>query len=248
MANMIIEEFKQQLYDCDCTVYDLDNTLVEGRVADGVGKSFLKSELFRGHIHHVILGAKNYKKVLEIAEKDGEVAGLEYFMNLIAKTGCATYQMFYQNAREYIEKKNIPDVRAFMHCIAHKQLKTDGAFISTLGADVSAEAAKYYFPHVSGWIGNPLTYKQTGSDTLITGIKPVMRNGEEKLQRTEEMLQNHGLSISKCFTIGNDENDHAIMKAARLSAASPLADEPTKDIANIYIPSYSYFLEKLKAT
>ncbi|GEM_PF-6344253 len=241
-------EFKRELYKCEGAVYNLDKTLVDGRVAEGVGKQFLISELFQGHLGHIWLGAKNYGEVNRLAKEQGHTAGLKHFIGVIASTGCATYDMFFRYARKYISEKQLPGSSDFISYVGdsgglYKQL------ITTLGADLSARAARHCF---DGWIkdsiGNPLTYDGIpgeNPDELITGINILMSNGEERLELTEKMLKKYGLSAGQCFVVGNDASDHELMRAARMSAASPLADNETKELAHIWIPDYRTFLEEL---
>mgnify|MGYP001582523428 CR=1 FL=1 len=78
LLGMVLEQSRAakqaRLYSATSLVADLDNTLVEGNVAEGMGKYFLKDELRRLHLPHVWLGMTNYSKVKQRAEAEAASA------------------------------------------------------------------------------------------------------------------------------------------------------------------------------
>lgn len=237
------KEFIERLYGCKACVYDLDKTLVRGRVAKGIGLQFLKKELKRRHLENVWVGIRNYKKILDIAREQGEAEGLLYLSNILGQTRSADEKSMLEFSQRYIEKHSLPGAKKL---ISHLN-KNMPSFISTIGYDISAKIAKEYFGCYDS-IGNPVIYYDHGNkNPILKSCEIKMRTGEDKLEQTEMMLSKYGLSIADCFAIGNDPLDHGIMRGAKLSAASPLADEETKRIANYWIDDYSSFLKELKS-
>lgn len=126
------------------------------------------------------------------------------------------------------------------------------SFISTIGTDIAASSAGEYFG-TDDYVANELEPEVVdgwrGPRVCIRKLKIFVRDGHEKLKKTGKMLERFSaynksgktktLKIENCLVIGNDKYDHEMMRAAKLSAASPLADEETKRIADYWITSYS---------
>ncbi len=233
--------FKASLNGCKAVVMDLDQSLIHGTLTGDIGFKFLELEKNKGHDDHYKLGMENVVKILEITLNEGVAEGLRYFFDVIGKTGCALYTTFFDLAKDAIKEAELPGAEAFVKYIKEKELKP---FISSMGCDIGVKAAVEYFGCKDG-IGNPVIYCPEKS--IIQYCKIEMRNGEEKLEKTREMLKRHGLDISEALVLGNDELDYPMMKAARLSVASPLADEEAKQIANIWIANFRAFNLALEA-
>ncbi len=231
-------EFRNTLKGCKAAVYDLDNTLVDGRVADGMGKKFLSSELCRLHLNHVWLGARNYSTVKRIAEEQGEAKGLEYFFGVIGQTGCANRDLMKRFARDYIQKHGLHGSVEFAAYIKSLGIKQ---FISTIGCDMAAQASCELYG-LNDYTANPVFCQ----NSVVKSCEPFIKTGEDKLYHTRKMLERRGLSLRDSLVVGNDELDHELMKASKLSAASPLANEETREIADIWIENYAAFLEELE--
>ena len=245
MVSVLAREIAAASFDLDKysnVVADLDGTLVDGRIAQGQGKYFLKDELKRGHIHHVVLGLTNYSNVKKAAEA-GEAEGLEYFFRVVAKTGCAREDKFYQYAKRYIEKHSLPHAKELIEFLTEDM----PIFISTVGSKIAARAASEYYGG-AGCVGNPLA---RSADRSIAGIRIEIRDGKDKLEATREMMKKLDFDISEGIAIGNDRYDHELMKASALAMASPLADEETVELVRglrgIVVEDYLSLLEELRA-
>ncbi len=242
---MEIADFKKALQNCDIAVYDLDKTLVDGRVAQGIGKRFIMKELKRWHLHHVYSGLSNYNEVLRITSEKGEAAGIEYFANVLFGTGCADIGSIKRYSKEYIEKHELPSAREFITRVYELGPKT--GIISSICFNDTVEAAVFYF-NMDGGVGNEVVYDNSTKPHRIVAksLKMNIRNGKDKLEMTMEHLGLKASGMKSLFTVGNDPLDHELMKASGLSAASPLADEETKELADIWIPDYRSFVEELE--
>lgn len=224
-------------------VADLDGTLVDGRVAQGMGKYFLFDELKRLHLPHVLLGLANYRKVKEAARR-GEAEGLEYFGNVIGRTGCAKPRLFDGYAHRYIESHSLPGAKDVMLFFG-QEMET---FISTMGSDIAAQAAREFYG-CTDFVANPVQYRDGRAGTSIRGVTLRIRDGTDKLEATEEMLRRHELTISDGIVLGNDRYDHESLMASRLAMASPLADEATRALVmklnGAIVLDYDALLEEL---
>lgn len=225
-------------------VADLDSTLVKGRIAQGQGKYFLWDEAKRLHLPHVLLGATNYRKVKEMARR-GEAEGLEYFGNVIGRTGCATKDDFLDYAYRFIEEHSLPGAVEFMDYFSERM----HTFIATLGSQIAADAAADFYKCKEG-VGNRVIYRE-GSGSIIKGINIGIRDGKDKLQATVEMLKRHKLRIIQGIAIGNDRYDHETLRASALPLAGPQADEETKqlvrELRGTVIEDFDSFLDGLEA-
>ena len=251
---MDVAQFKRELYQCKGTVYDLDGTLVRGRVAEGVGKRFLKRELTRiftdwhnkgYHARNVKLGATNYSRVNRAAKEKGDPEGLRLFLEILGQARCADQESAYGFAHDYVQERALPGAHDFVRFIKYgmrTRRESHPSLVSTLGSDIAVEVAMRYFGLDNGIAAVRVAY----NDGFISGGEVEARNGEEMAHKTEKVLQRYGLSLNACLVVGNDINDHPMMSAARLTAASPLADEVTKAAAHIWIRDYETFLEELR--
>lgn len=245
-------QFKERLYQCEAAVYDLDGTLVSGRIAEGMGRRFLRREFrnifmdpakFYRHAYNVALGASNYRKVQRTANKIGEAEGLELFLNVLARAKCADWESAYAFVREYVESHEIPGARDFVRYL--KALRGSGflSLVTTIGTNIGANVAREYFGFDDAARSNEVLCR----GGVISGVRTNVRNSAQKRDAVKERLRKHGLSIGGCLAIGNDRYDRETMEAAQLSAASPIATEETRQIADIWIRDYGEFLEELKA-
>lgn len=234
-------EFKEEMQKCEAAVLDLDKCLVNGRVAQGIGEQFLSRELKRFHLHHVYKGLANYGKTLDIVEEKGEAAGLEYFANILFGTGCVHRDLLDSFAQKYIEKHEVPGAKDFVWQV---KKTVPLVIISTIGLDRAACIASNYFS-VNDYAANCIVWDDKYW-TRAKSLEMKIRDGKDKLDATMEILYKHKLSGENMFVLGNDKLDHELMKAARLSAASPLADEETKAISDIWIPDYRAFVDELE--
>lgn len=245
---LLVEDPRTRLEDLDRyshLVADLDGSLIRGKVASGMGRYFLVDEAKRLHLPHVWSGWRNYKRVKESARMYGEAAGLEHFLDIVGRTGCATRDAFFEYAQRYIEEHSLQGAEEFMDYFAELM----PTFISTVGSQIAADAAAEYYG-CNDCIGNPVVYNGS-RDGVIKGIDIRIRDGRDKLEAVEGMLRNHGLLISTGIAIGNDSYDHEILKASALAMAGPLADWETKELVSelngLIILDYVLFLKNLGA-
>ena len=243
-----MQGFKEALKECRAAIYDLDGTLIGGNVSVGIGKRYLLREAqnafagrqFKEHAKNACKGIANYWKVKRIAKKDGSAEGLRCFTNILAETGAGDIESAKQFAKEYIEKHELLGARKFV--IYLKYSYGIPAVISTIAWDIAAERAVECFG-----CDHSISNRVMHDNGIITGFIPVMNDGMAKHERTCAILENlYGFGIDECLVVGNDGLDHEMMRTARISAASPLADEETKALADVWIKDYGAFAEELK--
>ncbi len=223
------------------------NALVEGRTATDMSKSFLWYEVTKLYLPHVLHGTANYRKVLEIAEKEVEAEGLRYLFKIAGRTGRARHNQFVEYADRYIKKHSLPDAKKFMLYFRERM----PTFISTTGSMIVADALAAYYDCREATGNDVHCCDDKVDDPFVIGVGTAIRNGKDKLEATEEMLKTHKLSIAESAVLGNDALDHESMRAARFAIAGPLADDATIELATrklkgIHINNYRKFLEELK--
>ncbi|HLE07471.1 MAG TPA: HAD family hydrolase [archaeon] len=225
-------------------IFDLDNCLVEGRVAEGIGARFLKRQLKRGRIDHVVKGILGQRRVREILESGGrkaEVCGMEEFMWTLCRTGIATRERLFDYAYQRVEKHALPGAKEFIQRLNNFGIET---YILTLGLDVSAKAAgKYFGVKEENCYGNPVVYKEDG---VAKGCDSTMWTGADKLKLAREKgLLNDRNSIA----VGNDYLDWPLMSAtgATYSMSSPTADSKTRGLATFPITDYKKLAFEIKS-
>ncbi|MBI4015502.1 MAG: haloacid dehalogenase-like hydrolase [Candidatus Aenigmarchaeota archaeon] len=209
-------------------VFDLDNTLVEGRVASYIGKSYFFRELFGLRIGHLYKGWKGMKSVKEILKEGGEDAearGMEAFMGVLGETRIATWDSIYDYAKKAVEKHELPGAKEFVGKCKNNGLQT---YIATLGLLISAQAARDYFG-ADAARGNSLI----AENGIIRGVKLTMKTGEDRLREVRTIA-----NVNEALVVGNDRLDWPLMDAAGFSVAAPLADEETKKRADITITDF----------
>ncbi len=214
--------------DLRYAVFDLDNSLIEGRVASYIGKSYFLRQLYKLRLDHVYKGWKGARRVREILIAGGEEAetrGLEAFMGVLGETGIATFYDMYDYARRAVEEHALPGAKDFVGKCKSNGLVTQ---IVTLGLHVSAQAAVDYFGAYGGR-GNPLI--QEGE--TVRGIRLAMKTGEDRLREVRTIV-----NLEQTLVVGNDKLDWPLMEAADFSIAAPLADKETKGKANLAITDF----------
>lgn len=212
----------------DALIADLDNTLCEGRVAQGIGKSYLVRELLRGNFDTFSegwKGAKRVRAVVKAAGVNGEAEGLREFYAVLTSLGVGEKHEMYRFARKYVGDYAIREVQAFMKDVANGTPK----ILSTVGGSTAAIAAGTYFG-----IAHTVSNKDLFSpDGRLSGVKLLIRNGEEKLSATEELLEQMNIRLSRCVVIGDSAVDIPLLKAAGLGYASPFATEEVRNVPGV---------------
>lgn len=240
-------ELKPYLDACRAAVFNLDGTLVDGRVAEGVGKRFLATEGRAKHYHHVAWGLVNYPIVLAITSMRNETDGLRHFVDVIGKTGCMTNSLFFELARDYIDRHVYPGARELVEYLAQAGKP---CFISTIGADASAEAARSSFDNnfMPSYVANSLRARGRYK-SVITGIDTPVKTSDDKLTHTERLLNQHGLSLGDCAVFEDSATGLEMMSRAKLGLAAPDATQEVlkSPHTDFHIQDYARFLEELRA-
>jgi len=209
-------------------VFDLDNTLVKGRVASYVGKSYFFHQLYRFRLDHLYKGVKGMRRVNEILKaggEDAEARGLEAFIGALGETGIATWDTIYEYSKSAVERHALPGAKEFVGRCKDNGFQT---YIATIGLIISAQAARNYFG-VDGARGNPLI----AENGIIKGVNLAMKTGEDRLREVKTIV-----NPDQALVVGDSRLDWPLMDAAGFSVAAPLADEETKKRADIAITDF----------
>ncbi len=208
-------------------VVDGDKTLWKGRVAEGIGKSLLISELQKLHLRTFLRGFSGAKRVKSIIAENpgikGETLGQMEFYNILTENHLGKKEDMVKIATNYINKNTIPEVSSLIFQFSQEGIPI---FLSTAGGTTSLEAAIKIFKLTDGVSNTELFDK----NNKLIGIELTITNGENKLYKTVELLNKYNIKLSDCLVIGDSALDIPILKASRDAVFSPLATEDVKQI------------------
>jgi phosphoserine phosphatase len=246
----------KDIYDCRCAVFDIERTLLDTSVSEGVGKRAIEKELRYAldvsgknksfserlmHVYNVLYGMLNYLEVKRLLNTKGEIVAMQHFFNVLGKVRCVKREEAYEYAQKHVRKHALPDAREFVTFM--KDLTQDRVLLTTLGSDLTSSAAGEYFgvPAVS-W--NNIVYE----NDRIVGCDINVDDADKRLASTNrEIVDRWGVGIDKCLVVGDEMSDVSSMRAAKLSAASPLAIDAVKKVATFSIEDYKGFVNAIAA-
>ncbi len=225
----------KDLLDCDTWIFNVDGTVVEGRVAYA-GKYIIKEEakkLHLGTVLHAVLAVRYIEREVErLTGEKGKLAadnfGLEEYHKMLSRfkieekrVESATY--------EYLREHAIPGVGDLLSGIRHETNhgKKIPFFFSSTSSDWHVKPVNSYFSG-DGYFANPVY--EDGQVTILT------KTPEHRVRLT-------GHDLGSCAVFGDSEIDLAFKKAgAKIFVASPLASPEVKRVADLAPDSYKDLL------
>jgi phosphoserine phosphatase len=111
--------------------------------------------------------------------------------------------------------------------------------VYTGGLDVSAQAASDIFDFDDSFAN----YTFDGS--RIVPSHPDL--GLDKERIAQRYLCERDLELQDCLVVGNSDTDMPLMRLARLSLASPLADEEIRQVADLWAENYGNLARDLRS-
>jgi phosphoserine phosphatase len=210
-------------------ITDLDYTLTDKKMAEGIGKYLLMEQLYKLRFDKFVRGyrgARRIKNILNNGSKNPEIEGLEEFVRVLSDVRVADRKNVYKYAMMTLEKSALPGVANLVKQCKNQGMKT---MVVTAGMDTAAEAAAEYFG-IDRSVGNRVLYGvRSKNGWTIDGhgelldVDISISNGKDKLKAMNVM----NIPVEESIVVGNDKLDWELMDAAKLSLASPLADEET---------------------
>lgn len=214
-------------------IVDGDNTLWQGRTAEGIGKALFTQEAKRLHLRKLLRGLRGRKEIEEILRTvggvEGDIRGLERFYQLLLENEVGDLEHMYRYAGRYIRAHLIDSVSALVRT---ELLSGRPVFLTTASGDATAryvERDLYTIP-LADSCHNEEVYDNRGR---LVGFRLPIFDGETKLHTTEEMAGRHGLRLSDCTVVGNDALDVPLLRAAGEAFYSPYATDEVKAIKGI---------------
>lgn len=217
-------------------VLDLDNTLIDGRIAEGLGHGYIFDELRHLHFSNFVGGVRGARRIKSMLRKDPdnldkEVEGLRMLYGYLVSRGVGTVTGMSRYAKKYVQS----------HLLVGSYVISRDAilpkFLATLGGSTGALSAMFALGelsmHFEDRVANIDLFDKKGR---LEGIQLLMRSGEDKLESAERMLFRHGLKIKDCAAVGDNDGDVPMLMSAALPIASPLASEKVRKIAKMEMP------------
>ncbi|MBS3050610.1 MAG: HAD family hydrolase [Candidatus Aenigmarchaeota archaeon] len=237
---MEITQFEDRLFGCKAALLDVDGTLVDGSVSEGIGKGYLTREWERGNYRNAARGLLGALKTVFYTKLMGdEQRAYEEFAAALNRVGCVDSESASRFAEAYVKKHGLPYASDFVKFLNGVGMTT---IAYTGGIDVSARAASERF----GTIAHLGNYSVFGSEIApnvwshVPGRKPNKRLTAEKF-----LDKRFGLKLNDCLVVGDAETDPGVMAGAKLSLAAPLAKPDVRAAADFWALSYEALLKAL---
>ncbi len=205
----------------DAVVTDGDGTLWKGAVSAAIGKEYLSKALRdRDVVTFVsgVLGAAQVVFMSEFRGPAGSVNGQKKFYDTLIANGIGMRNEMRTFASQHIRKNTIEKVESI---IRYHTLWNIPTFLSTMAGSTAAEYAVESLS-LAGAVSNVDMFDDIGK---LVGFSVTMHNGEEKLAKTESMLDKYNIRLNNCMAIGDSANDIPLLMSAKIAVASPFASD-----------------------
>ena len=230
-------------------VFDGDNTLWKGRVAEGIGLQLITRELKRMHLSTVVKAVRKKSDVNEVLRagvlgggSDRESVAQNMFYDFLVQSKKGNKELMYKFAGNYIEKHLTYNV---LSLISNRHDWGGELFLATCAGTSAAQYVKDAgMPNLMhAW--NPVLPKRIylrdsinndevfDAEGRLSGFRQAITSGEKKLAAVETMLDAYGIKINKCIVIGDSAKDIPMLKSAVRPVASPYATDEVKKIKGI---------------
>ena len=205
----------------DAVVTDGDGTLWKGAVSAAIGKEYLLKALRDKDIATFVSGILGAARVVSIStfhDHEGSVKGQKTFYDTLIANGIGMKNEMRTFARQHIRKNIIEKIE---NMIRYYTLWNTPTFLSTMAGSTAAEYAVENL-NLTESVSNVDMFDDTGK---LVGFSVAMHNGEEKLAKTESMLDKYNIKLDNCIVIGNSANDIPLLMSAKIAVASPFASD-----------------------
>ncbi|MCD6478067.1 MAG: HAD family hydrolase [Candidatus Aenigmarchaeota archaeon] len=247
MSDKIIKKIK----DSEIVIFDVDNTIVDGRMANSA-LYLIDEEKERRNIKNyvigifggleVMIGTKLISKLHPENEIRAENWGLNKTLKILGKAGIKK-ERIQKAAEKYYEKHKIEGIEDLV-----ETFKDDYGlhiWISSSGADIFLEPVVKKL----GAIG--FTSNMTGySDEIPKKLFPRIRTPEERLKQTHNDIIYHvGYSLPKSIYIDDSITGLPFKDLVNVFISSPLAQPEVRRVADIELNKengYLWLNEQLK--
>ncbi len=205
----------------DAVVTDGDGTLWKGAVSAAIGKEYLLKALRDRDIATFasgILGAAQVMLMSEFRGPAGSVDSQKKFYDTLIANGIGMRNEMRTFASRHIRKNTIDKVE---NVVRYYTLWNTPTFLSTMAGSTAAECVVESLSLTES-VSNVDIFDNIGK---LVGFSVTMRNGEEKLAKTESMLDKYNIRLDNCMVIGDSANDIPLLMSAKIAVASPFASD-----------------------
>lgn len=234
----IIENVSGNLHNTLTRVHAVEGIIVSGRgvlwegdASMAVATYYAARAAGRGHLGN--LG----KRMLGIGEaavtrflRKQEAERLKPLYDSLRDSGAGSELQMRRYAMTYLENNWIPDAYVAIRKMANSH-NCPPVFLSTIEVSPIAEVVTSHLG-LAGFASNKIEYDE---NKRMKGVTIVMDSGKKKLDETEKMLKELGLSVNMCAFIGQGPQDWELMLEAKVPIAAPQATEEVMRIAKIKI-------------
>ncbi|MFQ6020705.1 MAG: haloacid dehalogenase-like hydrolase [Candidatus Aenigmatarchaeota archaeon] len=242
---MVTKEVYQNLEESTAIVSDIDNTLIGSRMAES-GLSLVKHVWGQGRYWTAITGFFGGLKVLggtALKKSRGKLYadnwGLQTYHRILSKHKI-TREEVDTVLRKYVEKHEMLGAKEFLDYL--KNLENEKVLLlTTTGPSNGAEVCQEYFG-ADDYVANTVLY----DGEFVSDIKLDMKTSDDRKRLTEEKLAKFGRRLEDSIVIGDSEPDWLLMRCAKVSIASPQADNGTIARADLHIRDFREFIPQVK--
>ncbi len=224
MSNLKNDILIAHLDKAKALLLDGDGTIWKGSVSKGIGIGYLMrsaAALNVGSFKSLVRGAREIsRRISNSSDPECLSKGLEELYALLSRNNLGTKSEMMAFSVSYINRHTIPEMRYLMHEVS----RTRPLFLITISGSTSSIAAKSALP-LTDFVSNEDIFNDSGK---LTGVNLIVRNGDDKVAKTHYLLKKYGLQIRDCAAFGDGEVDMPLLKAAKISVASPYAQDAVK--------------------
>lgn len=236
---MSSKTFRDKLLKCKAALIDVDGTLVEGSVSEGIGKGYLLQEWQRGNYASAAAGFLGAVKTIYFTKvMSDEQRGYDAFAAALSNAGCVGEESAYRFAEEFVKKHGLPSAADFVKFLNVAGLQT---IAYTGGLDVSAKAASRHFGTRMALSNYRIEENRIIPSRYVWPQRPLKRVAAENFLDIEL-----NLGLDECLVVGDAETDPPVMSGAMLSLAAPLAKQAVKDVSDYWAQSFGLFLREIR--
>lgn len=224
MNNLRTDLLMHHLDTVKAMIFDGDGTVWKGSVSKGIGMGYLMQSATGLDVRafkSLVRGAVDIsRKISKNEDPECLAKGLEELYSILVKNNLGTQSEMMAFAASYLSKYTIPNMRYLMYAMSSAR----PLFLITISGSTSALAARNSLPFTD-FVSNEDIFDISGK---LKGVNLIVRNGEDKAARAQAMLEKYDLNIRDCAAFGDGTVDLPMLKAAKISVASPYAEDAIK--------------------
>ncbi len=209
----------ERLPEVKAIVFDLDHTLHKGYIA---------TSIYRGILHRPKMAAKATLGVFRGAipalfTRAGKAERVKRLLDSVSRWSRIPRPLAFMIAEARIRTGPVHESRKLLEAAQRENVPV---FLMTNGPDIGPLIYSRIYS-IRDWIANPVIY----DGQAIRGFELVVRPGNIS-QKVTKLLALHDLRPQDCMIVADNSYYLPLMRAAKISVASPFANASIKKIAD----------------